>query len=182
MAWLYKNQDKYNEAELLFQWHWTRAPRHGIISEQSGWAPPKARHRATVQMSAGNLLEGVGTRTSEHGIISTGKCNETKLLFQQSLAINEKVLGPEHSEIALSLNNLAVFYNNQDKYDEVELLYQWALAIHEKVFGPEHPGTALLLINLAELYKNGETELVYQWGLQSMRKYLDQSTQTQHYL
>ncbi len=49
------------------------------------------------------------------------------------------------------LNDLAILYLRQDKYEQAELLYQRALAIKEKV-GPEHPSTANTLDNLALLY------------------------------
>ena len=52
------------------------------------------------------------------------------------------MLGLEHSDTAISLNNLALLYDNQGKYNEAEPLYQRALAIDEKTLGPDHPDTA----------------------------------------
>jgi tetratricopeptide (TPR) repeat protein len=68
------------------------------------------------------------------------------------LAIYEKALGPDHPNTVNSLNNLAVLYNTQDKYDLAEPLYKRALAINEKALGPDHPETAASLKNLAALY------------------------------
>ncbi len=73
-------------------------------------------------------------------------------LYQRSLAIREKALGPEHPDVATSLNNLAVLYKTQGKYAEAEPLYKRALAIKERALGPEHPDVATTLNNLAELY------------------------------
>jgi hypothetical protein len=39
-------------------------------------------------------------------------------LYQRSLAIREKALGPDHPDTALSLNNLAELYRNQGRYEE----------------------------------------------------------------
>lgn len=39
-----------------------------------------------------------------------GKYQEALQLSQQALAIQEKALGPEHADTALSLNNLAELY------------------------------------------------------------------------
>jgi tetratricopeptide (TPR) repeat protein len=75
-------------------------------------------------------------------------------LYMRTLAIVEKVLGPEHSDVAASLNNLAMMYNNQGRYEQAEPLYERALAIVEKALGPEHPGVAASLSNLALLYNN----------------------------
>jgi CHAT domain-containing protein/Tfp pilus assembly protein PilF len=73
-------------------------------------------------------------------------------LQQRALAIHEKTLGPEHPDIATSLNNLAYTYAEFAQYDKALLLQQRALAIHEKSLGPEHPDTALSLNNLAFTY------------------------------
>ncbi len=45
-------------------------------------------------------------------------------LYQRSLAIDEKALGPEHPYVATDLNNLAGLYKDQGKYVEAEPLYQ----------------------------------------------------------
>ena len=39
-------------------------------------------------------------------------------LFKRALAISEKALGPNHPDIALWLDNLAVLYEAQARYDD----------------------------------------------------------------
>ena len=68
----------------------------------------------------------------------------------------EKALGPEHPDVALSLNNLAGLYDNQGKYAEAEPLYQRSLAIREKALGPGHPSVAESLENYAALLRATE--------------------------
>ena len=46
--------------------------------------------------------------------------------------------GPEHPDVAQSLNNLAVLYHNRGEYAEAEPLYQRSLAVWQKALGPEH--------------------------------------------
>ena len=58
-------------------------------------------------------------------------------------------MGPQHPDTALSLNNLAVLYRKQGKYEQAEPLYVRALAIREQQLGPLHPDTASSLNNLA---------------------------------
>ena len=65
------------------------------------------------------------------------------------LAIREKALGPDHPDVAKSLNNLAVLYDNEGRYAEAEPLYKRALAIREKALGPDHPDVAISLNNLS---------------------------------
>ena len=73
-------------------------------------------------------------------------------LYQRALAIREKSLGPEHPDVAVSFNNLAILYSGLGDYAKAESLHQRALAIHEKSLGPEHPDVATALNNLAILY------------------------------
>ena len=42
-----------------------------------------------------------------------GKYDEAEPLYERSQAIDEKVLGPEHPDVAQSLNNRAVLLQNQ---------------------------------------------------------------------
>ncbi len=66
-----------------------------------------------------------------------------RAVVQRALAIREKELGPDHPLTATSLNNLALLYSDQCRYEEAALLYRRALEIEEKGYGPEHPETAL---------------------------------------
>ena len=70
-----------------------------------------------------------------------------------SLAIREKALGPDHPDVALSLNNLAALYNDQGRYADAEPLLQALTGDREKALGPDHPDVAASLNNLAELYR-----------------------------
>jgi tetratricopeptide (TPR) repeat protein len=54
-------------------------------------------------------------------------------------AISDPPHGPEHPDVANSLNNLAALYYSQGQYAKAENLYERALAIWEKALGPEHP-------------------------------------------
>ena len=86
------------------------------------------------------------------------------------------MLGPDHPDTALSLNNLAVLYDSQGKLTEAEPLYRRALEIRERVLGPDHPDTALSLNNLAVLYqvqgKLTEAEPLYRRALEIRERVL----------
>jgi tetratricopeptide (TPR) repeat protein len=73
-----------------------------------------------------------------------GKYSDAEPLCMRALAISEKALGPDHPDVAKSLNNLASLYRNQGRYGEAEPLYKRALAITEKALGPDHPDVAQL--------------------------------------
>lgn len=81
--------------------------------------------------------------------VSRGELEKAEPLLKRALVINEKALGPKHSNTANSLHNLADIESDDAL---AEKLYQRALAIRERVLGPEHPECADTLNNLAELY------------------------------
>ncbi len=55
--------------------------------------------------------------------------------------------------MALSLNSLAVLYDNQGQYAKAQPFYQRALAIQEKALGADHPNVATSLENFASLLR-----------------------------
>ena len=59
------------------------------------------------------------------------------------LFIREKSLVLAHPDVATTLNNLALLYQAQDKYEQAETLFQRALAIRERSLGPEHSDVAM---------------------------------------
>ena len=70
-------------------------------------------------------------------------------LYKRSLETREKYLGPDHPDVATSLNNLASCYQSQGQYTAAEPLCKRSLAINEKALGPDHPDVATSLNNLA---------------------------------
>jgi tetratricopeptide (TPR) repeat protein len=98
-----------------------------------------------------------------------GKYSEAIPFAQRALAIREKARGPNHPDVATSLNNLAEFYRNQGRYVDAEPLYKRSLAIYEKALGPNHPDVAMSLNNLALLYHDQgryvDAEPLYQRSL-----------------
>ena len=128
------------------------------------------------QFRNGEYIVGESLNNLAELYYAQGKYAEVQPLYQRALAIREKVLGPEHPNVATSLNNLAALYYAQGKYAEVEPLYQRALAILEKVLGPEHPHVAVSLNNLALLYHNqgkyAEAEPLHQRALAIAEKAL----------
>ncbi|KKK86115.1 hypothetical protein LCGC14_2766480, partial [marine sediment metagenome] len=86
-------------------------------------------------------------------LYQNGQYDRAVVVAEKALTIQVKALGPDHPDVATSLNNLAMLYKNQGEYALAEPLYKRSLAIKEKVHGPEHPDVATTLKNLARLYK-----------------------------
>jgi tetratricopeptide (TPR) repeat protein len=61
-----------------------------------------------------------------------GRYSEAEPLYQRSSAIMQQALGPDHPDVALSLNNLALLYQAEGRYSEAEPLYKRSLTISQK--------------------------------------------------
>ena len=64
--------------------------------------------------------------------------------------MRKRLLGEEHPDVALSLNNLAALYESQGRYTEAEPLYQKALKMLEQLLGVGHPDTMTVRKNYAD--------------------------------
>ncbi|MEO6562351.1 MAG: tetratricopeptide repeat protein, partial [Nitrosospira sp.] len=105
-----------------------------------------------------------------------GRYPEARSFYEKALAIRERSLGPEHPNIAASLNNLAGLYHDEGQYAKAEPLFQRSLKILEKALGRDHPDVAVCLNNLATLYytqgQYAKAEPLYQRSLKIGEKTL----------
>jgi tetratricopeptide (TPR) repeat protein len=111
--------------------------------------------------------------------------SDAESLYQQALAIREKVCGREHPDTAESLSKLGWLYKDQGKYAKAELIEQRALEIRETVLGTQDSETATSLNNLASIYQRQgrykKAEPLFQRALAIKEKQLgpdDQDTAT----
>jgi tetratricopeptide (TPR) repeat protein len=112
--------------------------------------PPKG-----AEEPAANLL----VRAGQYRQYVLAAYADARPLYERSLAIHEKVLGPEHPDTATSLNNLACLVRDMGLREEAEPLFRRAIAIGEKILGGEHPDVATRWSNLACLLRDaGRTD------------------------
>ncbi len=106
-----------------------------------------------------------------------GRYEEAAQLGEEAVKIAEQIFGPDHPNLATSLNNLALVYDTQREYTKAEDFYQRSLAIDEKRLGKDHPHVATSLNNLACLYAvqgaYDKAEPLYQRALAIREKALD---------
>jgi tetratricopeptide (TPR) repeat protein len=168
LAWLYRVQGKYAEAESLYE-------RLLKIIEKD-LDPDVVNYLwSEYTICQNNLAELYRVQ---------GKYAEAESLYERSLKIIEKDLDPRFPDVVHPLwleysicqNNLAELYRVQGKYAEAESLYERSLKIRENVFGPEHPDVAQSLNNLAILYndqgKYAEAERLFKRSLKIYEKAL----------
>jgi tetratricopeptide (TPR) repeat protein len=82
-----------------------------------------------------------------------GKYEESETLFLKSLALREKLAGPNDPEVAESLIGLGLLYASRHQFEKAIVAHKRALSIDEKELGPNHPLLATDLRNLVNDYK-----------------------------
>ena len=68
-------------------------------------------------------------------------------MYLQAIEIDKIALPENHPELAIHLNNLALLYESQRKYEEAEPLFLQAIEILEQSSGEEHPDTQTIIKN-----------------------------------
>jgi tetratricopeptide (TPR) repeat protein len=89
-----------------------------------------------------NELQGRYLDRQASSLGDCGQYAEALPLYERALRISEKALGPEHPEVATTLNNMAELLRTQGKYEEALPLYERRRPIREKKLGEEHPDVA----------------------------------------
>ena len=81
-----------------------------------------------------------------------GKYPQAEALYNETLAIERRVLGPAHASTLSTIQNLANVYGMVGQYASAETLFQETLEIQRRVVGPEHSDTLHAMVNLADTY------------------------------
>lgn len=93
---------------------------------------------------------------------------------KEALDLAKQIYGPDHTQVAISINNLAAMYKAQGKFNDAEPLYRDAMAIWEKVFGKESFEVGSSLNNLGDLYlslgKYDDAETMFKNSLETLEK------------
>jgi len=100
-----------------------------------------------------------------------------------AVEIRKRILGGEHPSSLGPMQNLALLYKDQGRYDEAEPLNLEMLEIRRRVLGDEHPDTLALMSNLASLYQKqgrlAEAEKLHLKTLEIQKRVLgDENQQT----
>lgn len=139
--------------------HWVNTAFEGDSQDVRTWPmlDPLAPHaQAVVQYAdAVGIPEPTSRLMNQLGVLYQLKSRyaESESLARRALEIDEQTYGPDHHNIATSLNNLAELLRTTNRLTEAEKLFRRALAITEKTFGPDHPNFASSLNNLAQLLR-----------------------------
>ncbi|REJ85514.1 MAG: hypothetical protein DWQ36_03060 [Acidobacteria bacterium] len=91
--------------------------------------------------------------------VAQGRYEEGERLFRSSLDLRRGELGPDHVDVSVSLNNLAVLEMERGNYQSAAEHLRQAIAIRERQLGRDHESLFGPLQNLAGVRANlGEVE------------------------
>ncbi|MCX6842180.1 MAG: FxSxx-COOH system tetratricopeptide repeat protein [candidate division WOR-3 bacterium] len=112
---------------------------------------PHALSAADHAVAVGSASRALGRLLGQAGLYLHGRAQYpgAEALMQRSLKIRKKMFGPEHPDVAESLNNLGTTYAFQGRHAKAEPLLRRALSIWEKTLGPEDPNAQSALNSLA---------------------------------
>ncbi len=92
--------------------------------------------------------------TESLSLSRAGKYKDALSIATRALEIREKILGPEHPEVAILLNRIGIVNFSLGEISTAEPLFKRALDILEKHLGPDHLIVTETLNNLSVLYRN----------------------------
>ncbi|HKX31736.1 MAG TPA: CHAT domain-containing tetratricopeptide repeat protein [Blastocatellia bacterium] len=98
-----------------------------------------------------------------------GKYDDAIRSVGRVIATRQRVLGPDHREVALATRSLANLYYYQGNYRQADELLQQARSTMEKALGPDHPDVALVFDSLTALYSDkGDSKSAEGFALRSL--------------
>jgi tetratricopeptide (TPR) repeat protein/predicted Ser/Thr protein kinase len=133
-----------------------------IAWAEMGWAESYAGNNdAALQHleHATAILEGIGDEAEIAGLIAhnrggvlleIGRHEEAFEQFEAAIAKRSIALGPDHPQIASSVNNLGVVRARQGRREDSLQYFLAALAIQEAALGEAHPLVGHTLFNVAD--------------------------------
>jgi tetratricopeptide (TPR) repeat protein len=110
------------------------------------------REQEGAEPSAEDLVGALNRRTVR--IYQDGNYALAETVAREAMVLGERVLGKDHPQTLLSVNNLAALYQAQGRYGEAEPLYVRALQTSERVLGKDHPDTLTTHLNLVVVLIN----------------------------
>ena len=143
-----------------------------LLMDLARWSDAEIQLRAAVseatELAAAELL-GTSLQLLGRWLTTMSRFVEAEQSLRQAVMMTEQTFGPDHPEVAGSLNNLAALLSATNRLSEAEPLYRRALSIYETSYGPDHPLVATSLNNLAGLLSDtnrlAEAEPLYHRAL-----------------
>jgi hypothetical protein len=105
-----------------------------------------------------------------------GKYAAAEPLLTRVMEVRRRVLGQQHPDTLISMNNLGLLYTLQSTFARAEPLLVETLELRRRILGQEHPDTLISMNNLGLLYtyehKDENAEPIYLEALELERHVL----------
>ena len=102
----------------------------------------------------GAFLKGNILNTCGQVYERIGKYSQAEGFHKKALKIRQKSFGEDHTDVALSYNNLATVYQSLGEYNQAKELNEKALVIWQKIHGEDHANVAESYNNLASAHSS----------------------------
>ncbi len=119
--------------------------------ERINWA----RHAAQAVSNSGDpvgLWEAGRLNNLAIAHFDAGRLEEARDTSARAAALWERALGPDHPDVAASLDSAALMLSAQGDLAGARATHERALSIWTRALGPEHPSVAASLLNLAHIH------------------------------
>jgi tetratricopeptide (TPR) repeat protein len=137
MAHLQVDQGRHAEAEQLY------IQAMDLDGDDENWGRPATR----TWVDAAAILNGMG-----HLARKRNRMERAEELHKRALKVLER-LGPDRTDVGMTLSHLAELYRGQKRYSEAEPLLKRALALCTKgELSPNHKLVRTVLTSLVALY------------------------------
>lgn len=169
LAWLYKNQARYRESEMLYL---------KLIPECENLIPATTKLLLSLKDNLGAVYEAVGKleearkiyeevinetfgdeqakteSLANYAILLTvmGEYEQAEKILLKSREIMMNSIGTQNQKYRNILDSLGEIYTKVCKYDLAEKYFQESLQISKNIYEPNYPNIASALNNLAFLY------------------------------
>ena len=126
--------------------HWRTADAKRAVTQVEflSTLPPNDRKQ---------LNESSALNSTAIGLFREGKTKEALPLFAQVADIRKQILGANHPDYGISLNNLAYLTDELGDSEKAETLYLQVLQVYRSSLGDKHPEFATALVNVAKIYE-----------------------------
>jgi CHAT domain-containing protein len=118
-------------------------------------AEPRLKDAIAIYASKGNNRE---VSTAKQNLATLyqiqEKFNEAEQLLTEALQLDERNLGKQHPQYAVTLQNLATLYQKKREFAKAAALLEQVRQTTQTTLGSEHPLYATITTNLAALYQD----------------------------
>jgi tetratricopeptide (TPR) repeat protein len=81
--------------------------------------------------------------------VLAGKDTQALPLFEEAVTLKQSTFGPDHPEVAISLDELGIQLFGNERYQEAFDAFSQSHQILAKSYGPRHPGLSMVMNNMA---------------------------------